>query len=307
MNYFGKMEWSLFDRIECRMRCCKLSLRRYISESLLVLIGRFEELKFRLKPRSRERILLPDFFIVGAQKSGTTSLATWLDQLPGFNIAKMKVHHQKIVRWEIQFFNDPMVRARGLEWYSKRFTRGSINGDKTPEYLFRKSALREIKRICPDAKIILMLRNPVDRAYSAYKQYSRIYPRSRNWDWLLPERSFEDNIKAEEYSGFSIGLLARGRYAEQLEYVYSIYPCEQVRVVIFERFISSPAEHLEEIAAFLGCPIRNSQVSYEPANVGGYRSTMDEGTRHALNAYYRDCNEKLFNMLGYRIEEWNGQ
>ena len=305
MNYFGKMEWGLFARIWCRMRCFKLSFRRLLSESFLVLIRQLEELKFKLMPGSGQQILLPDFFIVGAQKSGTTSLAAWLNQLPGFHLARMKIPYKKRLRWEIQFFNDPMVRARGLAWYSSKFVPGLLNGDKTPEYLFRQSALREIKRVCPEAKIILMLRNPVDRAYSAYKHYRRRYPRTRNWDWLLPERSFEDNIKAEEYAGFSIGLLARGRYAEQLEYLYRIFSKDQVKVIIFERFVTDPAAHLEEIAGFLGCPAGNGEVNYKPVNVGGYSSTMDEDTRRALIGYYRACNERLFNLLGYRIEEWN--
>jgi hypothetical protein len=62
---------------------------------------------------------------------------------------------------------------------------------------------------------------------------------------------------------------------------------------------------MEEIADFLGCSVSNSQVSYILANVGGYRSTMAEDTRLALESYYQPFNERLFDILGYRIEEWN--
>ena len=97
-----------------------------------------------------------------------------------------------------------------------------------------------------------MLRNPVDRAYSAFKHYKRSYPRSRNWDWVLPEGSFEDNLRAEEFTRFPLGFLYRGRYAEQLECVFRFFPREQVKIIIFERLVADPAAYMEDIVRFLG-------------------------------------------------------
>ncbi|MFH1964843.1 MAG: sulfotransferase [Acidobacteriota bacterium] len=307
MNYFGEIEGNFLYRIKCRLRSFKISSMRRMAEFLLVPIGCQERLSFRLKPGSKGGILLPDFFIAGAQKSGTTSLAVWLSQLPEFKIAKMGVPYKDRLRLEIQFFNNPIVRMKGLEWYSSRFASGLINGEKTPEYLFRKSALREMHRCCPEARIVIMLRNPADRAFSAYEQYIRIYPRSRNWDWVLPGRSFEDNLQAEEYASFPIGFLARGRYAEQLEYLFRVFPRDQVKIIIFERFVADPAAYLGDVVYFLGGSSVNNRVDFTPANVGGYSSRMADDTRRALRAYYRPYNEQLFGILGYRVEEWEGR
>ncbi len=305
MNYFGGMKEGFLYRTRCRLRSFKLSSMRLISEFSLVVIRRIEGLRFRYNPDRLKGIILPDFFIAGAQKSGTTSLSSWLSQLPEFWTARMKVSYKERLRLEIQFFNDPMVRMKGLEWYSSRFVPGRINGEKNPEYLSRPSSLKEIYLYCPRARIIIVLRNPVDRAFSAYKHYTRSYPRSRNWDWLLPGRSFEDNLQAEEFTGYPLGFLYRGRYADQLESIFRFFPREQVKIVIFERFVADPAAYMEDIVSFLGGLPVNNRVCFTPLNVGKYESGMDEATRRALKEYYSHFNEELFEILGYRIDEWN--
>ena len=308
MNFFGEFEADFLYRTRCRLRCFKLTLMRRLVELFIVLIGYHERFRNQFRPGNIEKLPLPGFFIAGAQKSGTTSLALWLSQLPDFNIGRIGVPYfwsrNDRLKLEIQFFNNPLVRMRGIEWYSTGFALGFINGEKTPEYLFRKSSLREMRRFCPGARIIIMLRNPADRAYSAYKQYTRNYPRSGNWDWLLPEGSFEDNLQAEEYTDFSIGFLARGKYADQLEYLFQVFPRSQVKVIIFERFAADPAAHLEDVVSFLGGRAVNDSVDLTPGNVGGYSSRITADTRLALQNFYRPQNERLFKLLGFRIEEW---
>ena len=302
MIYFGEMKESFLYRMRCWLRSLKLSAMRRMSEFTLVIIRRIEE--FRFNPDGYKGMILPDFFVVGAQKSGTSSLSTWLNQLPEFWTARMKVPYKERLVLEIQFFSNPIARMKGLEWYSSRFVSGLINGEKNPEYLSRASSLKEIYHYCPGARIIIVLRNPVDRAYSAYKHYTRSYPRSRNWDWVLPERSFEDNLQAEEFTRFPLGFLYRGRYAEQLETVFHFFPRERVKIIIFERFVADPAAYMDDVVNFLGGSPVNSKINFAPVNVGRYNSIMDDATRRALKDYYSHFNEKLFEILGYRIEEW---
>lgn len=291
--------------LNCFGRSYRLFLSRCIAELLLILIGRTEELLISLGLVKRAGVMVPDFFIVGAQKSGTTSLFSWLDQLPDFKLAKRKVSNKSELSKESQFFSNPMIRLKGLRWYSSLFLPGVIKGDKTPEYLFRKASLREISRHCPGARIIVMLRNPVDRAFSAYGHYKRMLPLSRNWDWLLPRAGFSENILAELSTGFRLGFLARGRYAEQLENVYALFPEKQVKVLIFENFITDPSRSFADIVSFLGGTSIEWELSYTPVNVGKYRSQMDAETRRVLADYYRPYNERLFEMIGFRINEWD--
>ena len=97
----------------------------------------------------------------------------------------------------------------------------------------------------------------------------------------------------------------RGRYAEQLERVFRFFPREQVKIIIFERLVADPAAYMEDIVSFLGGPPISTRVSFTPVNVGKYNTSMDEETRKALKDYYSHFNEKLFEILGYRIDEWS--
>jgi len=306
MDGTGKERGNPGFRIRSWIRCLFLSARRRAGGTALGLIGRVEDLGLWLRPDRKAGIILPDFFIVGAQKSGTTSLAVWLGQIPGFRIARMAVPYKNWERREIQFFNNPRVRIRGLRWYSSRFEPDLINGDKTAEYFNRRTALREMRRYAPDARIVLMLRNPVDRAYSAYQHYCRKFPRSRTWDWLLPKESFEENLRAELLTSFQLGFLARGRYSVYLEDLFRLYPPERVKIVIFERFIAHPEAETAAIVEFLGGSPLRDELDYTPANVGEYGSRMDPETRRTLKEYYQPFNEELFRILGFRIDEWGG-
>lgn len=286
-------------------RSALVVLRRLLGDAALILAGIAEDRYLKFRPALRENLVGPDFFIAGAQKSGTTSLVDWLNQVSGFRVALMKVPYKGKLRREVQFFNNPAVRIRGLRWYTSRFRIGHINGEKTPEYLYRRTSLREIHRFFPRSKMVIILRNPVDRAFSAYSHYRRTYPRSRNWDWLLPNESFNDNLMAEFRAGSHLGFLARGRYCEQLEYMYRLFPEENVKIVVFERFIADPAGVFQEIVRFLGGGDMPENIDFTAINVGKYTSRMESETRRWLYSYYRPFNERLFQLIGYRISEWD--
>ena len=289
---------------KCLFRGVLIRLRRLAGDFFLACIGVSEYLYLKLRPSLWNEIVAPDFFIAGAQKSGTTSLVDWLNQLSKFRVGVIKVSYKKKLRREIQFFNNPAVRIRGLRWYTSRFMHGYINGEKSPEYIYRRAALREIRRFFPRSKLVVILRNPVDRAFSAYSHYMRGYPRSHYWDWLLPGESFSANLRAEFRTGISFGFLARGRYSEQLEYLYRLFPRGNVKIIVFERLTADPVGSLQEIVDFLGGGEIKSGIDLTAVNVGRYTSRMDDPTRLWLNEYFRPFNERLFDLLGYRISEW---
>ncbi len=104
---------------------------------------------------------LPDFIILGAQRAGTSSLYYYLSQHPQILPA---------VRKELHFFDDHY--RRGLGWYRSQFptrgARGTITGEATPYYLSHPHAPARIQRLLPQARLIVLLRNPVERAISHY-------------------------------------------------------------------------------------------------------------------------------------------
>ena len=106
--------------------------------------------------------MLPNFIIAGAEKSGTSSLSFYISEHPDIYIPKIK---------ELHFFDNSDNYSKGFGWYEKQFSGWSGEkavGECTPFYMFDYSCAEKIKMQFPDIKVLFILRNPADRAYSNY-------------------------------------------------------------------------------------------------------------------------------------------
>ena len=201
---------------------------------------------------------LPDFLIAGAPKAGSTALHAALAQHPGLYMSPVK---------EPKFFlSDGPPPARGgpgdAQTYREHVWRradyealfdgapaGTLRGESTPLYLHDPAAQRRIRDLLPDAKLIAVLRDPVERAHS-------------NWThlWSAGLEPIGDFVRAceEEPRRIEAGwasfwhYLSLGRYGEQLEHLYTLFPREQVLVLRYLSLVDSPAQTLDRICAFLG-------------------------------------------------------
>jgi hypothetical protein len=180
---------------------------------------------------------LPNFFIIGAQKSGTTSLQRYLSD-----------HPQAHCVGETHFFDFHF--DRGLDWYRglfRAFAERPALGEKCPEYLFHPRALARIARAIPDARLIAVLRDPVDRAYSHYWHARRLGQESL---------SFEDALDAERErvarGQWGLAYTIRGRYLRQIQVVLEHFPRQALLVLIFEDLKASPQETFWQACRFLG-------------------------------------------------------
>jgi hypothetical protein len=176
--------------------------------------------------------------IIGAMKSGTTSLRAYLD-----------AHPQAFCAREIHFFNK--FFDRGPDWYRAQFAdAGGVPavGEKCPEYLYYADVLERIASALPDAKMIVILRNPIDRAYSHY-WHERRGGRER---LSFPEAiaAEPERMRADPRTPFSY--VERGRYLPQLEHLFALYPRERVLVLLFEDLEQKPAETFSRACRFLG-------------------------------------------------------
>lgn len=173
----------------------------------------------------------PDFFIVGAAKSGTSSLYNYLIQHRSIFMPKTKEPH---------FFGSGRSLTEGyaLEEYTRLFETIPEDirvGEASTSYLYLASAAQEIKRFRPDAKIVMVLRNPVDRAYSQYWNHVRDGRESLSFEEALkaePERirhgyRFYRDLPSSHY-------LEAGRYSEQVERYFKLFGRESIRVYLFE-------------------------------------------------------------------------
>jgi len=247
--------------------------------------------------RMRQARALPDALIIGAQKCGTSSLHNYLTQHPGV-IAPL--------RKEVHYFDDNY--RRGEHWYRAHFGRAGgpgINLDSSPYYLFHPLAAQRAHELLPDAKLIVMLRDPVRRAYSHYW-----HERDKRRETL----SFKDALDAEQQriardadrlargeidssrDHRRYSYVARGRYAEQLECWLAFYPARQLRVVRFESFVQEPLSTLNETLAFLGlAPLALARL--EPRNARKY-PPLEPATAARLQAYFEPHNRRLEVLLG---------
>lgn len=173
----------------------------------------------------------PDFIIVGVQKAGTTKLHSILMETEGVYLPSL--------RKEINFFNKHY--GKGLEWYKTLFksesSKDSICGEVSPEYINSKEAIERIRLCCPDVKIVVSLRNPVERALSHYKHLIRTQG---------IKLDFEDALRVYPE------ILLWGKYRSALNELYEQFPKENVYLCVFEDFVLHPSKELKSLFRFLG-------------------------------------------------------
>jgi len=253
--------------------------------------------RVELQARMRQPRALPHVVIIGAQKCGTSSLHNYLTQHPDV-IAPL--------RKEVHYFD--LNYARGEGWYRAHFGRldePGLNIDSSPYYLFHPLVPQRLHALLPGAKLIVLLRDPVRRAYSHYW-----HERDKGRERL----SFEEAIEAEparidpEAERLASGqlersrehqmhsYLARGRYAEQLERWLALFPRPQLLVLRFEDFVREPLAGLNAARAFLGlAPVAAARL--EPRNARKY-PPMAPATAERLRAYFTPENRRLEALLG---------
>ncbi len=197
---------------------------------------------------------LPDFLVVGAQKSGTTSLFLMLSRHPDLCLPARK---------EVQFFSSDALYPKGLDWYAETYfdgcAEGRLAGEVSPQYLYSTEIARRVHAGLPEAKIIAILRAPIDRAYSQYLMSTR--------------RGQEDRPVAEAFAASaqigeadtdtpeSVRYFQFSDYETVLSEYVRLYGRDRILVLFQEDLDRDPRGVLRRITDFLG-------VGYvEPANV----------------------------------------
>ncbi len=233
----------------------------------------------------------PDFLIIGAQKGGTSSLFYYLKFHPSV---------KRPIKKEIHFFN--FHYDKGLKWYRAFFPLKSdsfITGEASPDYMFHPEAAKRAHQLSNEMKIIALLRNPIDRAYSAYQMNRRM--------GLDKHETFQDAINYElnakvdhdheyTYERHNFFYLERGKYAMLLDKWQKQFGKDQILVVQSESFFINTKKELFKIHQFLGLkPIL--PPTFRPMNVGKY-SAMPNDLYKRLTQYFEED-------LAVLKEKWN--
>jgi hypothetical protein len=271
---------------------------------------------------------LPNFLIIGAMRSGTTSLARYL----GANERVYMVPEKEIHYFDRHF-------ALGIDWYKKRFVPGEKQtaiGEATANYLYDSEALTRIASVLPKVKLIVSLRDPIDRAYSHY--WMNHEHGSEHNDFRTALALEEERIEKGGDAARTFSYLSRGRYLGQIETVRCLFPPESLKVVIFEQLRDDPFQTYGDVCRFLrvdgesvpevvGSPLNRFREIRSPSirrrtrglprgirNLFGRLNSRDSGyppmdpeVRSELAEVFREDNAELERVLGIDLSVWDRQ
>jgi Sulfotransferase domain len=250
---------------------------------------------------------LPDFLIIGAKRGGTTSLYNYLLEHPWVTPLFPSVENIKGIHFFDRNFD------RGVTWYRSHFPsvgykasiermkkRRAIAGEASPYYLFHPLVPARAHGVVPHAKLIVLLRNPVDRAYSHYLERTRNGTEPLSFEEALarePERlkgELDRLLKEESYYSFAhehYSYVSQGLYLDQLEQWWSVYPRDQVCLIRSEDFFDDPNEVYRRVLEFLELPPWELR-EYRRYNYHASRD-MSPSARRDLTAFFAPHNERL--------------
>jgi hypothetical protein len=205
-------------------------------------------------------VALPDFFIAGVPKAGTTALHAALARHPALYMSAVKEPKFFLTDGppptqggpgDAKTYREHVWQRADYEALFEPAVAGQLRGESTPFYLHNREAHRRIRAQIPDAKLIVVLRDPVERAHS-------------NWThlWSAGLDPVDDVVRAcaEEERRVAAGwaefwqYTGLGRYGEQLRDLYQVFPREQVLVFRYRALVEDPVQALDKVCAFLGVP-----------------------------------------------------
>lgn len=259
-----------------------------------------------LKKLSWKTRALPDFVIVGTQKGGTSSLHAYLSQHPRMFPGDIK---------EVHFFDGGLTHnwdkyAEGERLYRSYFPKKSIvhaaKGlvfEATPNYMHNPPAIPRMASLLPNAKVIALLRDPVDRAISNYFHEKRRGRETRPMmDALLAEDETLDRIRASgDYKNPDWNFksyVSRGLYADQLETLFEHYDRDRVLVLESSEFYAHPQAALSQVLDFVGMQDNGFEFDLTPVGQATNRTKVDPNIYDWLIDRFKVPNQRLEQLLG---------
>jgi len=240
-----------------------------------------------------------DFIIMGTQKGGTTAL--------GINIGKHPDIYIDIspdpFKSEIHFFD--LNWKKGIKWYKNHFNYSKrMVGEKTPDLMYLDYTFPLIQSVNPYIKIILILRDPIERAFSSWKLITKYFDEKRTFEQAITD---ELNIitnkldKNENITFFSASkhYLRKGLYYKQIEKILRWFPRDNILILISEDVIKDMNKEYNKVYDFLN--IEPYTGKYDMYFVSDDVSKIDINLYNKLINFYKSDVKKLEKLLGYKV------
>lgn len=238
---------------------------------------------------------LPDFLIAGAMKSGTSSLYNYLSEHPRLLPSRPK---------EVQYFCRQPRRSEW--WYRQHFAPLWLSGlryEATTAYLYFPAVAERIKELVPDVRILILLRNPVARAWSHYRHEKRRGREARTFQEAIREDVEiyrKDKIPYDyDPEACHFGYIRRGLYVDQIREYYNIFDSDNILILKSEDMFSDAQSVADQVFDFLGvkrCSVPGDRIF----NSGSKNNEVP--MQDKLQDYFDSHNDRLYNFLG--TEPW---
>ena len=245
---------------------------------------------------------LPDFLVIGAQKSGTSALNAYLKQLP---------YVCQAIRKEVHYYDRRFDKS--VAWYRAHFPlksqipKGAATDEGSPYYLAHPHVPKRIANVQPNVKMIVLLRDPKKRALSHYHMSVRKNREELPFEEAVRQeekRIGEEWKKTLENDGYESVALRyysyklRGHYAEQLRRYFQYFDRDQILVLSSGALRHKTIETLAEICSFLGIPEPGPGFVPKPRGTSAYSRNIDPETDRYLDEYFEPLNRDLYELLG---------
>ncbi|OIQ67063.1 sulfotransferase domain protein [mine drainage metagenome] len=227
---------------------------------------------------------LVNFIVIGAQKAGTTALFDYMGDMPGLSLSRTK---------EVHFFDDETVDWTAPDYgaYHAQFEAGGdlLRGEATPIYVYWPRSLERIKAYNPQVRLILMLRDPVERAWSHWRMEYGRGAETRPFSWCV--REGRQRLFDAEPWGFhrEFSYVERGFYGEQVARVFQLFERDQVLLLQSEALQSDPNAVLSRLSRFLGSPAPPAMAPRRIHVGREFEGLTPQDIRHLREVYSRDA------------------
>jgi hypothetical protein len=235
-----------------------------------------------------------DFIIAGTMKGGTTAAITNFSKHPDISMVEKEIHY---------FDNDKNYK-KGIEWYKSHFNYSKkMVGDKAPDVMYQYSCLALLQMVNPQVKIILFLRNPIERAYSHWKMSRDLFKNNRSF-----ENSINDEIENRwgENTFYDVSFwyhfVQRGFYFKQIQNILKYFPKDNLLILITENIKKNMDKEYQKVFKFLGLEEHHDNFVEEFTSTS--KDVISNTLYKKLKKLYKEDVKLLEKFLGYKTGWW---
>lgn len=242
-----------------------------------------------------------DFIVIGAQKAGTTALDEYLRKHESLSMGSKK---------ELHFFDrDHNFNGALIDYsdyhahFKKEIQSGVLRGEVTPAYLYKKECVQRIYNYSRNLKLLAILRNPIERAFSHWNmQYNRGIECRSFSNCIIGEEDYLNTLPYPKRKKYAY--LDRGFYTEQINNYLNYFDKSQMLFIKYEEYKRSQQDVLNMIFDFLDVPIKHYSFNHTSRHVGNYNYSMKPGDKKFLLSFYKNEIHQLEKLLNWDCSDW---